>query len=175
MRFKPLVASLLLFLTGCSNVTPADYAGMQPKLDLRQYLNGRLEADGILIDYAGKVDRHFHVTMLGTWNGNEGTLEEDFVFSDGKKDRRVWKIKFSDDGNFTATAHDVIGEAKGSQAGNAVNMRYTLLVTRDSGDTIELAMDDWMYLINEKVLINRTKMRKLGITVGELVIAFNKP
>jgi hypothetical protein len=112
--------------------------------------------------------------MKGTWNGNTGTLDEDFVFSDGRKDKRVWTVKFTDDHRFTATAHDVIGEAVGTQHGNAVNMKYTLRVKRSNGDMIDLTMDDWMYLLDDKTLINRTKMKKFGLTVGELVITFRK-
>jgi Protein of unknown function (DUF3833) len=173
-RITALFAGLLYMLTGCSSITTADYASTTPKLDIRQYLNGKLEAWGVLFDYTGKADLHFYVTMEGSWKGNVGTLKEDFTYSDGRKDQRTWTITFTDDTNFTATAHDVAGMAVGSQAGNAANMRYTLNAVRASGDTVTLSMDDWLYLIDDKTLMNRTKMRKLGVTVGELMIAFKK-
>ena len=169
-----LAATAAFMLGGCSSTTTEDYAAKTPKLDIRQYLNGPLEAHGILFDMSGKADLEFVVTMKGTWNGNTGTLDEDFVFSDGRKDKRVWTVHFKDDHRFTATAHDVIGEAVGTQHGNAVNMKYTLRVKRANGDMIDLAMDDWMYLLDDKTLINRTKMKKFGLTVGELVITFRK-
>jgi hypothetical protein len=171
---KTFIASLMFLLGGCSGQTPEDYANATPKLDLREYLNGRLEAWGVLFDYTGKVDRQFYVVMEGSWNGNEGTLKEWFTYSDGRKDERVWTVTYSDDHHFTGTAHDVIGKAEGKQFGNAVNMQYTLRAKRDSGDTIDLSMDDWMYLIDDKTLINRTTMKKFGLKVGELVIAFRK-
>lgn len=171
---KKICATLLFMLTGCGAV-PQDYAGMEPKLDLRQYLNGKLEAHGVLIDYTGKADKHFSVAMDAKWHGNTGTLKEHFVYSDGKEQDREWTFTFTDDNNFTAVAADVIGEAVGQQYGNAMNARYTLRATRDNGDQIDLSMDDWMYLVSDKVLINRTKMRKFGITVGELIITFRKP
>jgi hypothetical protein len=161
-------------LTGCSGLTTKDYTANTPKLDLRQYLNGELEAWGVLYDISGKADLQFTVTMTGTWKGNKGTLEEHFLYSDGRKDTRIWTIAFRDDNNFIATAADVVGEAIGTQDGNAVNMKYTLNAKRASGETIVLSMDDWMYLIDEKSLINRTKMKKFGLTVGELVIGFKK-
>jgi hypothetical protein len=168
------IASAAFLLGGCSGYTTQDYAANSPKLDIREYLNGPLTASGILFDYSGKADLMFHVTMTGRWNGNTGTLEEHFTFSDGRTDQRTWTIRFTDDHHFTATAGDVIGEAKGSQHGNAVNMRYVLDAKRAGGGTITLSMDDWMYLLDEKTLINRTKMRKFGLTVGELVITFHK-
>lgn len=169
-----LFSAAAFLLTGCSGLTTKDYAANKPTLDLRQYLNGELEAWGVLYDLSGKVDLQFTVTMTGTWKGNTGTLEEHFVYSDGRNDTRVWTIAFRDDHNFTATAADVIGKAVGTQDGNAVNMKYTLNAKRASGETIVLSMDDWMYLIDEKSLINRTKMKKFGLTVGELVIGFRK-
>jgi hypothetical protein len=169
-----MFAGIIYLLTGCSSVTTADYAANTPRLDIRQYLNGRLEAWGVLFDYTGKADLHFHVTMEGKWNGNVGTLKEDFVYSDGRKDQRTWTITFTDDTNFTATAHDVEGIAIGSQAGNAANMAYVLNAVRGNGDRITLTMDDWLFLVDDKTLINRTKMKKFGVTVGELMIAFKK-
>lgn len=175
MKLKHICAAILFMVTGCSNVQAPDYDGMGPKLDLRQYLQGEFEAWGVLIDYTGKADRHFHVTMQARWDGNKGTLTEHFVYSDGRTDDRVWTLVFEDDHNFTGTAPDVVGVAKGQQYGNAMNARYVLRAKRDSGDTIDLSMDDWMYLVSDKVLINRTKMKKLGLTVGELIITFRKP
>lgn len=169
-----LLSTATLMLSGCGGFTTEDYAEVKPKLDIRQYLNGPLTAKGILYDYSGKADLMFHVKMTGTWKGNDGTLQEHFTYSDGRTEERSWKIHFTDDQHFIATAGDLIGEAKGSQHGNTVNMRYRLNATRASGDTITLSMDDWMYLIDANTLINRTKMRKFGLTVGELVITFEK-
>ncbi len=169
-----LLGSMAFLLGGCSSITPEDYAAKKPKLDIREYLNGTLEAWGIFFDMTGKADLEFYITMTGTWDGNKGTLEEHFVYSDGRKDQRTWHITFKDDHHFTATAADVIGEATGKQFGNAVNMNYVLNAKRANGDTIKLTMDDWMYLLDEKTLINRTKMKKFGLTVGELVITFRK-
>lgn len=168
------VATVAFLFSGCSSLTTEEYADRTPKLDIRQYLNGPLEAWGIIYDMSGKADTQFHVTMNGSWEGNKGKLEEHFIFNNGRKDERVWTIEFTDEHHFTASAHDVIGEAKGSQHGNAVNMRYVLNAKRESGSTIELSMDDWLYLMDDKTLINRTKMRKFGLTVGELVITFRK-
>jgi len=34
--------------------------------------------------------------------------------------------------------------------------------------------DDWMYLISERVLINRASMSKFGIELGEVTLSFYK-
>ena len=172
---KILCLGSFLLVAGCTTITTDDYADQKPTLDIRHYLNGPLEAEGILYDIHGKADLQFHVSLVGKWDGNTGVLTEHFVYSDGRKDERVWTIRFTDDHHFTATAHDVEGNAIGSQNGNTVNMQYLLHAKRAKGDTIDLSMDDWMYLLNSKTLINRTQMHKFGVTVGELVIAFRKP
>ena len=160
-------------LFGCSSIDPKIYAKNSPKMDIRNYLDGKLEAQGILQNRAGEVTRTFTVKMIGTWKGNEGKLEEDFIFSDGKKDRRIWDIKFLDDNNFTAKAHDTVGIAKGQQYGNAVKMDYVLKVNVDGTD-YDIRLIDWIYLVDEKTAINVSQMTKFGFRVGTLSISFKK-
>jgi len=167
--FMTIIPSLL----GCSSIDPKIYSKNSPKMDIRNYLNGKLEAQGILQNRSGEVIKTFTVTMVGTWRGNEGKLEEDFIFSDGKKDRRVWDIKFSDDNNFTAKAHDTVGFAKGQQYGNAMKMDYVLKVDVD-GKKYDISLADWIYLVDEKTAINVSQMTKFGFRVGTLNISFKK-
>jgi hypothetical protein len=174
MKIKIIsIIMTLAFLTGCSSIDPKIYAKNSPKLDIRNYLNGPLEAQGILQNRSGEVIKTFTVKMTGTWQKNEGKLEEDFVFSDGKKDHRVWEIKFSDDNNFSAKAHDTVGFAKGEQYGNAMKMDYILKVDVD-GKKYDIRLIDWIYLVDEKTAINVSKMTKFGFRVGTLTISFKK-
>ncbi len=163
----------IMSLFGCSSVDPKIYVKNSPKMDIRNYLNGKLEAHGILQNRAGEVIKTFTVKMVGTWKGNEGKLEEDFIFSDGKTDRRIWEIKFLDDNNFTAKAHDTAGIAKGQQYGNAVKMDYVLKVNVDGKD-YDIRLIDWIYLVDEKTAINVSQMTKFGFRVGTLNISFKK-
>jgi hypothetical protein len=142
-------------------------------MDIRQYLNGKLEAHGILQDRSGKLIKSFYVTMNGTWSGNSGKLEEHFTFSDGKTDQRTWEINFSDDNNFTAKAHDTVGIARGQQYGNAFKMDYVLKIDVD-GKKYDISLIDWIYLVDQKTAINVSKMTKFGFTVGTLTISFKK-
>jgi Protein of unknown function (DUF3833) len=173
--FSSLCALCLVpFITGCSSPTPADYANVKPTLDIREYMNGNFKAHGVIFDWRGRASRHFVATIKGTWNGNEGTLDEHFVYSDGTTDTRIWKLTFSDDTNFTGTAGDVVGKGVGSQQGNALNMKYVLRHKQEDGGTIDVTIDDWMYLTAEGVLLNKSKIYKFGIPVGELHIAFTR-
>ncbi len=127
----------------------------------------------MLINRDGSAEPQFFVKMKGSWRGNEGTLAEDFTYTSGEKKHRLWHFTMVDDHHFTGTAADVTGEGQGMQYGNAVNMKYTLQV-QHNGQTVELAMDDWLYRIDAQHVINRTEMHKYGFKVGELVISFRK-
>ena len=164
-----------MLLAGCASApTPADYAREAPQLELRNYFNGPLTAHGLFTDRSGKVVRRFSVKMNASWNGNRGLLEEDFSYSDGKKERRVWRLTEHGNGRFSGRADDVVGEAIGQAAGNALNWRYTLALPVD-GRVWEVQFDDWMVLMDDRVMLNRAVMSKFGITLGELTLAFTKP
>jgi hypothetical protein len=175
MKLKIIATIMSLnLLFGCSSaIDPKIYTKNSPKLDIRNYLNGPLEAQGILQNRSGEVIKTFTVKMIGTWKENEGRLEEDFIFSDGKTDRRIWEIKLSDDNNFTAKAHDTVGLAKGEQYGNAMKMDYILKVDVD-GKKYDIRLIDWIYLVDEKTAINVSQMTKFGFRVGTLSISFKK-
>ncbi len=171
-----LIIILTMSLFSCSNIKPKDYESNNPKLDIRSYLNGKVKAWGMLEDRSGKVTRRFTVQMEGKWKGNQGTLEEYFTFDDGEKSKRIWRIQFSDDVNFTATADDVIGKAKGSQYGNAMQMKYILdlEVDKKKKTKYKVTLDDWMYLLDKNILVNKSTIKKFGITFGKLTIFFQK-
>jgi hypothetical protein len=167
-----LTASALL--AGCASPVATDYASEKPPLDLKTYFNGELTAHGMFSDRSGKVVRRFVVTMKCNWQGNEGVLDESFVYSDGEKQRRVWHLKQLADGRYIGTADDVVGEAQGQSAGNALQWSYTLRLPVD-GKTYEVQFDDWMYLIDEHVMLNKAVMSKFGVRLGEVTLAFHKP
>jgi Protein of unknown function (DUF3833) len=170
-----ILGAAALALGACASApTPADYASELPRLDLRTYFNGPLTAHGLFTDRSGKVVRRFTVKMNCTWSGNQGTLDEDFTYSDGKKEKRVWRLIDLGNGRYSGRADDVVGEAEGVAAGNALNWRYTLALKVDER-IINVQFDDWMYLMDERVMLNKAAMSKFGIYLGEVTLAFTKP
>lgn len=168
-----LLAATTALVLGCASPTPADYAAEKPALDLKTYFNGELVAHGLFTDRSGKVARRFTVQMTGTWEGGKGTLDERFTYSDGKTERRVWKLTDEGKGRWTGRADDVVGVAEGQSAGNALNWRYTLALPVD-GKVYEVQFDDWMYLMDERVMLNKAVMSKFGIKLGEVTLSFYK-
>lgn len=161
-------------VAGCASTpTPADYAAEKPVLALERYFDGVVHAQGIFTDRGGKVVRRFSVVMKCTWSGDDGVLDEAFTYSDGKKDRRVWRLKKLPGGRYTGTADDVVGTAQGQAAGNAFQWAYTLRLPVDD-KVYEVQFDDWMFLMDDRVMLNKAVMSKFGIRLGEVTLAFQK-
>jgi hypothetical protein len=166
------VASAAL-LVGCSTPQVQDYAKEQPVLELRDYFNGTLDAYGVFTDRSGKVVKRFTVVMNCSWQGDAGTLDEAFRYSDGTTQRRIWRLTRHASGRYTGQADDVVGSAEGQQSGNAFHWTYTLALPVD-GRVVEVQFDDWMYLMNDKVMLNKAAMRKWGVGLGEVTLSFFK-
>ena len=160
-------------LSGCAGPQVAQYAGERPVLDLRTYFNGTLDAYGVFTDRSGDVVKRFTVVMRCQWNGDEGVLDEAFTYSDGTTQKRVWRMKHLGNGRFSGTADDVVGTALGEQQGNAFRWGYTLRQPVD-GKTHEVQFDDWMYLMDDRVMLNKATMSKFGVRLGEVTLSFVK-
>ena len=161
------------FAAGCSTPTPELYAKEQPRLEVEQYFNGTLEAHGMFQDRSGAVIKRFVVVMRASWQGDTGTLDEDFVYADGTRQKRIWTVKKTGQGRFTATAPDVVGTAQGVASGNSLNWKYVLALPVD-GKIVNVDMDDWMFLIDQKVMLNRTAMSKYGFNLGHVTLSFTR-
>ena len=177
MKPKLLLLSLaasLTILTGCAGPQVSDYAAEQPALDLRRYFDGPIEAHGMFQDRGGAVVKRFTVRMEGRWEGEQGVLDEHFLYSDGTRERRIGRLTHHGNGRYTGRADDVVGEANGQVAGNAFRWAYTLKLPVD-GKSYEVQFDDWMYLIDQRVMLNRATMSKFGLRLGEVTLSFHRP
>lgn len=150
-----------------------DYTTELPKADVKEYFTGPIKAWGLVQGRNGKVLARFDVNMVGKWEGDSGVLEEDFNYYDGRVQRRIWRIKKTDTDQYSGQADDIIGTAKGEQSGNAVRWSYDMDL-EVSGRTYRIHFDDWMWLMNDGILINRSYMKKFGIKVAELTLFMQK-
>ena len=167
------VAASALSAMGCASPGITLYANEKPVLDLQQYFNGTLDAYGVFTDRSGAVVKRFTVVMVCTWTGDEGVLDEDFLYSDGTRQKRIWRLRKTGEGRFVGRADDVVGEALGESSGNAFHWTYTLRLPVDAR-VIEVQFDDWMYLMTDKVMLNKATMSKFGVRLGEVTLSFSK-
>ena len=175
---KCLGVCLIAFgLFGCSSPSVRQYANEKPNLDLSEYFNGTIDAYGIFTDRSGEVKKRFTVLLVAQWkvvDGKKvGTLDESFEYSDGTKQKRIWTLTETAPGKYIGKADDVVGDALGESAGNALNWAYTLALPVD-GTIYHVQFNDWMYLVTPKVMLNKAKMSKFGIDLGEVTLSFYK-
>ena len=173
IKSRLLSACLALGLAGCSTVDVNAYKDATPKLDLRTYFNGTIDAWGMFQGRDGTVQRRFKVVMEASWKGDTGVLDEHFEWNDGTTSRRVWTLQRQPDGSYRGTADDVVGEAVGHVAGNAFHWRYVMALPVD-GKVYHVNFDDWMYLMDDRVMLNRAAMSKWGFHLGDVTLSFTK-
>lgn len=164
-----------LTLGGCADMDIAKYAAEKPTLKLEQFFKGNLLGHGMFMDRSGEVKRRFVVNIVGSLStdGMTLTLDEQFTWSDGVKDARVWTLRKQSDQRWLGTAPDVIGSAKGQLSGNALHWTYVLALPVD-GTVYHVNFNDWMYLIDDSVMINKAVLSKFGFRLGEVLISFKK-
>jgi len=170
---KILLLPLFLLLASCGQIEVEHYRDEQPRLDLREYFTGRVDAWGMFQKRSGEVIKRFHVAIDGRLEGDALILDERFTYSDGSTQRRVWTLHPDGPGRWRGTADDVVGEARGEVAGNALRWRYVLSLPVD-GKVYQVDFDDWMYLLDERTMANRSFMTKFGFELGQVTLFFRK-
>ena len=160
-------------LQSCSSVPVSEYADNSPLMVVEEFFNGSLRAHGIVKDRSGKVTRYFNASINAHWVDGVGTLDEVFKFDDGEEQRRIWKLVKDAAGNYVGSANDVIGTSILKVAGNSLFLDYVLRVPYEDG-TLDLKINDRMYLVSERVLINESKMTKWGFNVGQITLVIEK-
>ena len=151
----------------------AEYAGKDPAFSLRDHLNGPILCEGVVFGPTGRAASRFVADIHGSWQGNVGTLTETFRYDSGAVQERCWTLTLGNDGSIRAEAPDVIGTGTGMASGPAVRMRYRIRLPEDSGGHVLDAVD-WMYVVDNGTVINRSQFRKFGIKVAELVATMRR-
>ena len=148
-----------------------NFTGTEPKLLLEEYFAGNCKAWGVFEGLSGSIKRQFEVDICGKWNGEERILDEDFKFSDGTVDHRHWRIKKLDQDSYEGVTDGVIGTARGRICGQAFQWQYRFRL-RVGKRYINVKFNDWMFLQQDGVLINRASVKKFGIVVGRVWLFF---
>ena len=151
-----------------------DFRSAGPEFRIEKFFIGKTRGWGIFEDRFGAVRRSFVVDINGYQSDNIFVLEEDFLYDDGETQRRVWKIKSTGSSTYEGTADDIIGVAKGEQAGNALNWQYQMDL-KVGESTWRVSFDDWMFLQPGQVLMNRAYVKRWGLEIGSVTLSFAKP
>ncbi len=152
---------------------PADMAKMDPPFDIKSHLNGPILCEGMIYGPTGRVVSRFVADMEGRWDGDTGTLSEVFHYDSGAKQNRQWTLALQPGGTIKATAPDVVGTGTGEAMGAGVQLRYRIRLTPEAGGHV-LDVVDWMVLMENGTIMNRSQFSKFGIMVAELVATMRK-
>ncbi|WP_438997655.1 DUF3833 family protein [Candidatus Puniceispirillum sp.] len=135
------------------------------------YFDGQLAAFGMFIDRFGTVQRQFRVTIEGRRTDDGFILDEYFVYDDGALETRQWIVTACDDGLYRGECADVLGHATGRLTDNVLSWRYKFNLPM-FGRKVTVLFDDVMALQDGSVMVNRAKVSKWGILLGEVLITF---
>jgi hypothetical protein len=152
---------------------PQDLANRGPAFDMKHYLSGPILCEGVIYGPTGRVASRFVAEMEGSWDGDTGTLRETFRYDSGSVQNRKWTLHLNPDGTIRAEAPDVVGSGTGRASGAGVQMKYRLRLTEDAGGHV-LDVIDWMYLMENGTIMNRSQFTKFGFTVAELVATMRR-
>lgn len=148
--------------------SPEDYARLGPEFDMRTHFKDPLLCEGVIYGPTGRVASRFVADMDPTWHGDTLTLAEHFRYDGGTTQDRCWTLTLQGDGAIRADAPDLVGTGSGRQRGPGLVLRYDIRLPAASGGHV-LKVTDWMYLMENGTIINRSQFRKYGIKVAELV------
>jgi len=168
-----LISFIKINLFSFKNQKISQFKSDSKIFDIRKVLEGNMVAEGMVYGISGGLSSTFTAQFLGNWVNNEGSFIENFQFSTGKNQIRKWNLIIDSNGKIIGTADDIIGKAVGQQYGSAVMLSYKLKLSEDLGGHV-IKVIDWMHLLENDTIFNRSEFRKFGFKVGELVATFRK-
>lgn len=140
--------------------------------DITEFFDGPVSATGIFEDRSGAVTRRFIVRMNGAYDADGAfVLSENFAYDDGETQTRSWNIKKGGRDRFLGTAPDIFGTVEMIATPSGVRMEY-LHEIKVGGRVVVLRFHDQIHAIDECTAFGRTRVTKLGVTVGQVSIFF---
>ena len=175
MQWIRKIPYLIIFLTllGCTTMKIENFAETKPEFNLMQFFEGEVKAWGIIEDRFGNLRRQFTVDMKGTVENGVLTLEEDFIYADGEKDKRIWKFSKLDSNSYKGLANDIVGEAIAKEQGNAFNMKYKMDLDLGFAE-LRVSFNDWMFRIDNETIVNKASINKFGLNIANVTLFFRK-
>lgn len=148
--------------------TPA----LAKELVLEKYFAGKTQAQGRFTAING-VSRSFKVELTGKWNGKRLLLQEDFVYADGERDRKTWRLRKTSSNTYVGTRKDVVGEVDVKVFNDTARFTYDVYLDGKTRKN-RVRFHDKMVLKDEGILINNTWVTKFGFPVARTKVQFSR-
>jgi hypothetical protein len=167
-------ANLLLAATlaACSKPLPmAHFAATKPTFDAVAFWSGHHRSWGVIENRAGGPTDTVTTDCLGTPEGTDGLhMVQTLTLGDGTVQHRDWHLRRNGH-DFIATANDMVGEAHGTASGRVFHWSF-VLATKPGNALFNVTFDQWMYLLDDGSMMNRTTVRKIGVIIAEVSEVF---
>ncbi len=148
------------------------FAGSSPVFDPVRFWTGHVRSWGVLENRSGEPDDTVTTDCVGDPEGPDGLhMTQRLMLGDGTRQSRDWHMRRTGSGQYEATANDMVGTAKGIASGRAFHWSW-VLETRPGNRLFDVTLDQWMYLMADGTMLNRTTIRKLGIVLAEVTEQF---
>ena len=144
------------------------------QFDLLAYFEGETLAEGVFESRSGEVKRRFHVEMTGRTEAGTLVLDERFLFDNGERQQRCWRLARTGATGFTGHCEDAVRAADGHFAEGCAYMRSALRL-KVGRRLIPMQFDDVFYDTGAGTVMNRSTVSKWGFRLGQVLILFRKP
>lgn len=169
MRWALLAACL--WLASCGRpMEVAEFAGAGPDFDPVRFFTGHVRSWGVM-ERSGQPTAIVTTDCVGEADGDALHMTQTLRIGSDAPQVRRWVMRRTAPGRYEATANDMVGTATGEAAGRAYHWSWTLALP-PGGLVRDVTLDQWWYLLDDGSMLNRTRIRKLGITVAEVTEHF---
>ena len=175
-RANLILALISVLISGCSiiipKMKPEDFSHKTPILIPEQYFAGDTRGLGVFYNRFGTLKTSFTVDLNGSWDGSKIlTLKETLKYEDGTVTARTFTITKLSEHLYSVEMPDLAGPGKIEAYGNCLRWSYRLKQDIGGGRIVTLTFDDWMFLQDDGVVLNRAYASKFGINLGEVIMS----
>jgi len=139
--------------------------GATPGFRLERRLLGVNRVSGLVHDRFGRLLLSYSGLMEARVEEGALTMTQELNYSTGQIDCRYWCLRTEGAHGYRGSTSDSIGGVRGTAQGNRVNLRYKLNLPL-AGGLRRVAIDDWMYLQPDGLILGHAVLRLWGIRVG---------
>ena len=140
---------------------------------MERFFRGKTTATGSFSAING-VNRRFDVVLTGRLRGDVLTVREDFVYSDGEKDRKTWRFVRTGPYTYSGTREDVIGTTVLRVDGNTARFTYLVDLDAGPGKNVVRFYDKMVLAKNGRRITNTATVWKYIFPVARVAVDFKR-
>lgn len=140
---------------------------------METFFRGKTTATGSFSAING-VKRQFDVVLTGRVRGNILTVREDFVYSDGEKDRKTWRFTRTGPTTYTGTREDVVGTTTVHVDGKTARFNYLVDLDPGPGKNVVHFYDKMVLSEDGRTIANTASVWKYIFPVARVKVDFKR-